>query len=130
MTARLPRKAQSLTSFITQGASALTLEQLEAFPNRVPALKRKLGRLRKEGHTELDHTAQRLLAYALAALLGQAKPFHPRTMFSAIFALNYLLKGFDAIPDSVPKIGLADDLIILKHVTREHDAVLRAFEAG
>jgi len=129
MTQRRSKNALSVDGFIVRGASSLTPEQLESFPQLVPPLRRKLARLKSEGHDELHSTAERLLNYAMAALQGHAVPFHPRTMFSALFALTYLLKGYDAIPDSVPEIGLADDLIILRHVARAHSDVLAAFEA-
>jgi uncharacterized membrane protein YkvA (DUF1232 family) len=124
------RHAQTVTAFIAQGTSSLTLEQLETFPKRVPQLRRKLAQVKKNGHAELHATAERLLNYALAALEGHAVPFHPRTMFGAIFALTYLLKGYDAIPDSVPGIGMADDLIILRQVTKTHADILTAFEGA
>lgn len=125
MTLRTPtRHAVSIPKFISHGASALTAAEIEHFPRHAPRLRAKLRRLHKAGYHTLHDEAAALLDYALAACQGRCPAFKPRAMFDAIFALLYLLKGVDAIPDSVPDIGYEDDRIIIHHVWKTHRDVL------
>jgi uncharacterized membrane protein YkvA (DUF1232 family) len=128
MTVRAHRqKAIPLPQFISRGASALTVSDIETFHRHAPALRRKLRTIRAAGHEGLHEEAQALLDYTLAACRGGAHPFKPRAMFDGIFALHYLLKGVDAIPDSVPGIGYEDDRIIVHHVFTRHRETLQAY---
>jgi uncharacterized membrane protein YkvA (DUF1232 family) len=121
------QKAIPLPQFISLGASALTVSDIETFHQHAPALRRKLRAIRASGHEALHQEAQALLNYTLAACQGRAHPFKPRAMFDGIFALRYLLKGLDAIPDSVPEIGYEDDRIIVHHVFTRHRETLQAY---
>lgn len=120
---RARTQAPTIAQFIAQGSSAVTAAQIEGFGRLVPKLQAKLRRLQREGHHQLHDEAAALLAYAEPASRGNAIPFNPRAMFEAVFALTYLLKGFDAIPDEVPEIGLADDRILIHHVFKSHPAL-------
>ena len=45
----------------------------------------------------------------------------------SVFALSYLLKEVDIIPDSVPHLGLADDSAVLRAVLKGHENEFRIF---
>lgn len=124
------RQALPLPKFISLGASALTATDIEEFPHQVARLKKKLEEIRASGHEALYREGSILLDYALAATLSQANPLKPRAMFDCVFALNYLLKGIDAIPDSLPDIGLEDDRIIIHYVYQAHQSTLDSFRSS
>jgi uncharacterized membrane protein YkvA (DUF1232 family) len=124
------RKAIPLSQFIRQGASTLTAADIEGFHKFVPKIRTKLHKILKEGHHDLHREASALLYYADESTRGSARPMHPRTMFDCVFGLHYLLKGMDAIPDSVPDIGLEDDRIIVNRIYQAHEKTLLAFHAG
>jgi len=124
------RHALPLPQFISRGASALTASDIEHFPRQASRIRKKLREIGTSGHEALCREGTALLEYALAASRGEANPLKPRAMFDCVFALNYLLKGVDAIPDSVPEIGLEDDRIIVHHVFQTHQSTLDSFRSG
>lgn len=122
-----PRHALPVPKFIAHGASSLTVADLEKFPRHAASIRAKLRQLQRLGHHTLHDEANSLLNYALAAIQGRCARFKPRAMFDAVFALLYLLKGVDAIPDSIADIGYEDDRIIIHHVWKTHQDVLACF---
>ena len=68
-----------------------------------------------------------LVRYA-EAVLDEAYPCSDlQAIAETVFALSYLVKEVDIIPDSVPHIGLADDSAVLRAVLMGHQGEFRAF---
>ena len=60
--------------------------------------------------------------------MGAEDPL-PCWLAEADFAASYLLKDVDVIPDHLPKIGLADDALILRRVIERNEAELQRIPA-
>jgi uncharacterized membrane protein YkvA (DUF1232 family) len=65
-----------------------------------------------------------------AAVLVNATDPLPRCLAEGTFAAQYLLKENDLIPDSVPGVGLADEVILVKSVVARHGRKLARTRRG
>jgi uncharacterized membrane protein YkvA (DUF1232 family) len=70
-----------------------------------------------------------LVRYAEDVLDGAYACSDLQAIAETVFALGYLLKDVDIIPDTVPGKGLADDSLVLRAVLSSHEEELRAFAA-
>jgi uncharacterized membrane protein YkvA (DUF1232 family) len=113
--------------FVIRGGQTVTAGQMDAFRRKLPFLKVKAEMLDVPELPHLRPQTNFLTRYAEDVLDG----VHPCSDLPAIaetvFALSYLLKEVDIIPDSVPHLGLADDSAVLRAVLKGHESEFRAF---
>ncbi len=93
---------QDLETFILEGARRITPVHLERLVRQLP---------------EIRLAATQFLAQLLEDFYSGLSPDIPYTAIAeAAFALSYLRKGIDIIPDSVSGVGYADDAAIINVV--------------
>ncbi len=119
-----------LSEFIERGSRAITPASVRDFRRHLPALQLKLLEIDSPNHPHLVNQAQFLARFVedVADHVYGASPYV--TYAEALFALSYLLKTVDIIPDSVPEIGYADDSGVVRYVLEKSEAVFQRYAAA
>lgn len=119
-----------ITEFVLRGGQGVTAGQMDEFRRKLPFLKVKAETLVAPDFPNLREQTLFLTRYAEDVLDG----VHPCDDLTAIaetvFALEYLLRDVDIIPDSVPGKGLADDSAVIRAVLMGHEEEFRKFSAA
>ncbi|HET9374891.1 MAG TPA: YkvA family protein [Chthoniobacterales bacterium] len=104
-----------------QQVNSTDLRVLGAFTDRLLDKLKETNANEYPGLREAVHLIVRVLDSTAAQ---QAKDPLPTWLAEAGFAAAYLLKRYDLIPDHLPKIGLADDALILQRVIERNQSEL------
>jgi uncharacterized membrane protein YkvA (DUF1232 family) len=105
---------QDVEKFILEGARRITPVRLERMIRQLPEI-----RLAATQVTEFPQLPDQVefLAQLLEDFYSGLSPDIPYTAIAeAAFALSYLRKGIDIIPDSISGLGYADDAAIINVV--------------
>ncbi|HEY5769001.1 MAG TPA: YkvA family protein [Terrimicrobium sp.] len=113
--------------FVIRGGQAVTAGQMDAFRRKLPFLKIKAELLDEPDLPHLKPQTNFLVRYAEDVLDGAYPCSDLQAIAETVFALSYLLKEVDIIPDSVPHLGLADDSAVLRAVLMGHESEFRDF---
>ena len=113
--------------FVIRGGQTVTAGQMDAFRRKLPFLKVKAEMLDVPEFPHLKRQTNFLVRYAEDVLDGAYPCSDLQAIAETVFALGYLLKEVDIIPDSVPGMGLADDSVVLRAVLMGHEEEFRAF---
>lgn len=119
--------SNSIHEFVLRGGQTITAGQMSDFRQQVPFLQVKAETF---GTTDFPHLAEQtrfLARYAEDVLDGVYVSGNLVAITETIFALQYLLKDVDIIPDYVPGQGLADDSAVLRAVLSSHEPEFRAY---
>jgi uncharacterized membrane protein YkvA (DUF1232 family) len=100
---------------------------MDAFRRKLPFLKVKAESLDAPGFPHIKEQTRFLVRYAEDVLDGVYACSDLAAIAETVFALGYLLRDVDIIPDSVPGAGFADDSLVLRAVLASHEEELRAF---
>ncbi len=120
----------SIQDFVTQGGQSVTAGEVGAFRNHLAAYKLKAEMLATAGQVRLREQSAFLLRYIEDVLDGMYVPEDFSALPDAVFAMRYLAKGVDIIPDSVPGIGYKDDAEVVHAVLLAHEKEYRAFNSS
>ncbi|NJK90746.1 MAG: hypothetical protein HC904_02275 [Blastochloris sp.] len=120
--------AKTIDQYLQEGASGIGREDLEAYPQTRACLQSKFEELEAMGQGKLAAQGRVLMRAVDAGLAGEHPAITPKVWYECLFALQYLLKGYDHIPDSVPEIGLEDDAFIMRTVVERHREMLLTLE--
>ena len=113
--------------FVMRGGQTVTAGQMDAFRRQLPFLKVKAEIMDVPELPHLKPQTNFLVRYAEDVLDGAYPCSDLQAITETVFALSYLLKEVDIIPDSVPHMGLADDSAVLRAVLIGHESEFRAF---
>lgn len=117
----------SMVDFVTRGGQTVTAGQLDSFKRKLPFLKVKAETIEPSAFPHLKKQIYFLVRYA-EDVLDMVYPCSDLAAIGeTVFALGYLLKDVDIIPDSVPGIGFADDSAVLRAVLQAHENEFRDF---
>ena len=98
------------------GGSEIRAKDLHAITKESQFVYGKIYAAREAGLSELkDHSRVIMRTLEFATRSHAVDPL-PAYMAEGTFAVQYLLKEDDLIPDQVPGIGLIDDAILIKRV--------------
>lgn len=117
---------QLIEDLITSGAQEISPYRMDHIVRMLPQLRMKLASLedqRPDLTLTLDFLSQ--IVEDFAAGLCRDLPFHAAAEIA--FALEYLDKDIDLIPDSLPEIGFADDAAVSNRVLERHQAILKDY---
>jgi uncharacterized membrane protein YkvA (DUF1232 family) len=95
---------------------------LQAFTNR---LRDKLKEVSPGEYPELPKMVHLLVRILESTTVHQAADPLPNWLAEVGLACGYLLERYDLIPDHVPEIGLADDILILQRVIARNESDLQ-----
>ena len=104
-----------------QHVNSTDLRVLESFSGR---LLDKLKESNSDEYPGLREAVQLIILVLESPAAQQAKGPLRRWLAETGFAAAYFLKNFDLIPDYLPKIGLADDALILQRVIKRNQSEL------
>jgi uncharacterized membrane protein YkvA (DUF1232 family) len=108
------------SQYVEQGAACVSDEDIARLTRLLPDVRRKIATVNSQHlRRRVDLLAQRVTTPARTAdELAACR--------ESAFALYYLLKGYDLVPDSIPEIGFLDDLQVVDAVFRRHGRLLEA----
>ena len=116
----------TISDFIVQGGQAITAGQVDVFRNHLAAYKLKAETLESAGQPLLRKQSLFLLRFIEDVLdevyVAEDFPALPES----IFAVRYLVKGVDIIPDTTAG-GYSDDSAVLNEVLAGHEAEFRKY---
>lgn len=111
-----PGKAISLDDYIESARSAITSDDIARLSGFRTQIDQKLQTDQARQHRDLHDGVETIFRFLTSpAVLAATDPL-PRDVAEAGVALNYLLKGIDIIPDSIPEIGMTDDARLVARV--------------
>jgi len=110
-----------------RGGQTVTAGEMDAFRRKLPFLKVKAETLDAVEYPHLKEQTRFLVRYAEDVLDGVYPCSDLQAIAETVFALGYLLKDVDIIPDTVPGKGLCDDSLVLRAVLSSHQEELQAF---
>lgn len=106
--------------FVTSGAQKITPGQIASFEEELPLVLAKINEVNPPEQPNLRCHAQFLVRYVEDCLDSKYTPDDVGALAEAIFALMYLHKGVDIIPDIIPSIGYSDDSAVVRTVLAGH----------
>jgi uncharacterized membrane protein YkvA (DUF1232 family) len=109
-------EAADIDEFILAGSSGIRAEDLCAITKGSQFVYGKIYAAREAGLSELREHSRLIMRTLEFATRAQAVDPLPAYLAEGTFAVQYLLKEDDLIPDRVPGIGLIDDAILIKRV--------------
>lgn len=118
----------TISDFVIQGGQSITAGQVDAFRSHLAAYKLKAETLEATGHHDIRDQALFLLRFIEDVLDGAYESADFPALPEAIFALRYLAKGVDIIPDNTSE-GYSDDEAVILEVLREHAEEFRRYAA-
>lgn len=112
----------NLALYVERGGSLVTAQAMAAMRDMLGALREKTRSIQ-----DSERLRSRLEAFTVyfEETLGDAQS-PAETRREVAFALFYVLKGYDRIPDSIPEIGLLDDALVVDSVLHRHVTALKA----
>lgn len=119
-----PEQAVSIDDYIESRRMKMSADELRGLGRHLKAFERKAEQAAAEKRLELLRGI-RLMVDILASreLAAQRDPL-PADVAELGVAANYLLKGFDLIPDSLTGIGLSDDEWVVVRVLQRNPGLL------
>jgi uncharacterized membrane protein YkvA (DUF1232 family) len=123
----LTKPMNGIHEFVIRGGQTVSAGQMDAFRRKLPFLKVKAEMIDTPDFPHLKPQTDFLVRYAEDVLDGVYPCSDLQAIAETIFALSYLLKEVDIIPDSVPHLGLADDSVVLRAVLKGHETEFRTF---
>jgi uncharacterized membrane protein YkvA (DUF1232 family) len=116
----------TIDEFIRDQAQEVNSTDLRVLENFRGRLLDKLKEAKDDEYPGLREAVHLIIGVLESPVAQQAKDPLPRWLTEIGFAAGYLLKRFDLIPDHLPKIGLADDALILQRVIERNQSELSA----
>lgn len=117
----------SIHEFVVRNGQTITAGQMNAFRQKLPLVKVKAETAEA---ADLPHFREQVLflaRYAEDVLEGHHVCADLTAIAETVFALQYLLKDVDIIPDTVPGKGLTDDSLVLRAVLSGHEEEFRSY---
>ena len=113
-----------IAEYVHHDASRITPQILRGVYKKLPLLKVEFTQIHAPKFPHLVDQLEFLADVVEDFAEGQADDLGYVAVASAAFALIYAHRQMDLIPDSVPKIGLADESSVVRTVLIEHERML------
>ena len=124
-TTKTPEQAVSIDEYIDSGRNRITADDLRELGRHAKAFQRKAGQAGSEMRADLLRGIRLMVDMFGSRELADLRDPLPGDIAELGVAANYLLKGFDLIPDSLVDIGLADDEWIVVRVMERNPGLAR-----
>ncbi len=105
-----------IKDFVSRHAAMIGTSTLQTFHHQLPLLLAELAVLQSQDQPHLRTQAEFLARFVEDCLDGAYRPTDSAALTEAVFALQYLHKGVDIIPDALPHVGFADDSAVVRTV--------------
>jgi uncharacterized membrane protein YkvA (DUF1232 family) len=117
----------SISEYVEQSASLLTPEHLDEARRELPILNLQFGAISVPQFPHLQQQLKLLTDFLEDTAAGVFPDGSEASRKETAFALRYMVKETDIIPDSVPEIGYADDSLIVRTILSRHQDVFRDY---
>jgi uncharacterized membrane protein YkvA (DUF1232 family) len=117
------RSVESISDYVEQSALLLTLEHLDEMRRELPILNVQFAAISVRQFPHLQQQLKLLTDFLEDTAAGVFPAGSEASRKETAFALRYMAKEADIIPDSVPEIGYADDSLIVRTVLSRHQDV-------
>jgi uncharacterized membrane protein YkvA (DUF1232 family) len=121
------RSVESISDYVEQGALLLSLEHLDEVRRELPILNLQSAAISVCQFPHLQTQLKLLTDFLEDTAAGVFPAGSEASRKETAFALRYMAKEGDIIPDSVPEIGYADDSLIVRTVLIRHQDVFRDY---
>jgi uncharacterized membrane protein YkvA (DUF1232 family) len=121
------RSVESISDYVEQSASLLSLEHLDEMRRELPILNLQFAAISVCQFPHLQQQLKLLTDFLEDTAAGVFPAGSEASRKETAFALRYVAKEADIIPDSVPEIGYADDSLIVRTVLIRHQDVFRDY---
>ena len=118
---------ESISDYVEQRASLLTPEHLDEVRGELPILNLRFTAISARQFPHLQQQLKLLTDFLEDTAAGVFADGSEASRKETAFALRYMVKEADIIPDSVPEIGYADDSLIVRTVLIRHQDVFRDY---
>ena len=118
---------ESIADYVEQRASLLTPENLDEVRGDLPILNLQFATISVRQFAHLQQQLKLLTDFLEDTAAGVFPTGSEASQKETAFALRYMAKEADVIPDSVPEIGYADDSLIVRIVLSRHQDVFRDY---
>src|SRR5689334_4653427 len=108
------RSVESISDYVEQGALLLSLEHLDEVRRELPILNLQFAAISVCQFPHLQTQLKLLTDFLEDTAAGVFPAGSEASRKETAFALRYMAKEGDIIPDSVPEIGYADDSLIVR----------------
>lgn len=116
-----------IQDLLTRGAQRLNTLAIIQLRENLPLLRAKMAEDKAGAQPHLKVQSEFLANFIEDALDNVYEPTDPTAILETAFALNYLLQDVDIIPDSLEKIGYADDSALMRAVLLRHRVEFERF---
>lgn len=113
-----------LAQFVHGGAAKITPQILRGLNKKLPMMKVAFAEIDAPNFPHLIPQLHFLANVVEDFVDGKADELPYMTIVSAAYALIYVQRQTDVIPDTVPNIGMADDSGVVRVVLIENEKVL------
>ena len=117
------RSVESISDYVEKSALLLTLEHLDEMRRELPILNLQFAAISVRQFPHLQPQLKLLADFLEDTAAGVFPAGSEASRKETAFALRYMAKEADIIPDSVPEIGYADDSLIVRTVLSRHQDV-------
>ena len=118
-----PNGVESISEYVAQRAALLTTEHLDELRTELPLLNLRFAAIVASQFPHLQQQLKLLADFLEDTAAGVFPAGSEASRKETAFALRYMAKEADIIPDSVPEIGYADDSLIVRTVLSRHQDV-------
>ena len=118
---------ESISEYVEQCSALLTPEQLDELRAKLPLLNVRFAAIAVPQFPHLQQQLKLLADFFEDTEDGVFPAGSEASRKETAFALSYLAKETDIIPDFVPEIGYADDSIIVRTVLSRHEDIFRDY---
>lgn len=119
-TAITPDQAVSIDEYIESRRMRMRADDLRSLGRHLKAFERKAEQAAAENRLELLRGIRLMVDVLSSSEIARQRDPLPADFAELGVAANYLLKGFDLIPDSLAEIGLSDDEWIVSRVMQRN----------
>ena len=118
---------ESISEYVERCASLLTPEYLDEVRGELPILNLQFAAISVRQFPHLQQQLKLLIDFLEDTAVGVFPDASDASRKETAFALRYMVKEVDIIPDSIPEIGYADDSLIVRTVLSHHQDVFRDY---
>ena len=118
-----PGKAISFDEYIEAGRAAICADDVRRLAGFRTQLDAKLECDQARQHRDLHEGVEVIFRFLTSPTALEASDPLPADLAEAVVALNYVLKGIDLIPDTVPEIGMTDDARLVARVLARNPTI-------
>ena len=118
---------ESISEYVEQCAALLTPEYLAELRAELPLLNVRFAAIAAPQFPDLQQQLKLLADFFQDTADGVFPAGSDASRKETAFAIRYMAKETDIIPDFVPEIGYADDSLIVRTVLSQHQDVFRDY---